>query len=56
MRCLDLVPLFANKLYLKFDVGWCFSILAFVGLGLDPVPLLFYLYGDRCLGRFKVTL
>ncbi|KAF2712769.1 MFS general substrate transporter [Pleomassaria siparia CBS 279.74] len=48
-----LVPLFANKLYAKYDVGWAFSILAFLALALAPVPWLFYRYGEGLRTRFK---
>ena len=42
-----LAPLFSHKLYQKFDVGWAFSLLAFIALAFAPVPWIFYRYGDR---------
>jgi hypothetical protein len=32
-----LAPLFSHKMYQKLDVGWSFSLLAFIALALTPV-------------------
>lgn len=40
------VPLFANKLYRKFDAGWSFTILGGIALVLAPIPFYLYKYGE----------
>lgn len=48
-----LAPLFSNKLYQKLDVGWAFSLLAFIALALTPVPWAFYRFGERWRAKEK---
>ncbi|KAI4927898.1 hypothetical protein J4E85_006411 [Alternaria conjuncta] len=42
-----LAPLFSHKMYQKLDVGWSFSLLAFVALAFAPVPWVFYTFGEK---------
>ena len=39
--------MFSHKLYQKLDVGWTFSLLAFIAFALTPVPWVFYRFGER---------
>jgi hypothetical protein len=50
-----LAPLFSEKLYTKFDVGWAFTLLAGIALAFAPVPWLVHRYGEkwRRTGRLK---
>ncbi|KAF2633748.1 MFS general substrate transporter [Macroventuria anomochaeta] len=41
-----IAPLFSNKLYKQLDVGWMFSLLAFVALAVAPVPWIVYGFGE----------
>ena len=50
------VPLFANKLYGKFDVGWSFTILGGISLVMAPVPFYLYRYGEGLRASRKVPL
>jgi hypothetical protein len=40
-------PLFSSKLYHKLGVPWASSMLAFVAIAFIPVPILFYVFGQR---------
>ncbi|KAH7088208.1 major facilitator superfamily domain-containing protein [Paraphoma chrysanthemicola] len=44
------VPVFANKLYNKFHVGWTFSLLAFIALAFAPMVWIFYQFGGHLRG------
>ncbi|KAI5372111.1 hypothetical protein J4E82_009167 [Alternaria postmessia] len=46
-----LAPLFSHKMYQKLDVGWSFSLLAFIALALTPVPWVFYTFGEKWRAR-----
>jgi hypothetical protein len=46
-----LAPLFSHKLYLRLDVGWAFSLLAFIALAFAPVPWIFYQFGEKWRGK-----
>lgn len=50
-------PLFATPMYHNLGVSWATSLLAFISLLLMPVPVLFYLYGERIRkwGRYSVA-
>lgn len=48
------LPLSGGSLYMNLGLGWGNSVLAFVGLALAPVPILFYKYGEYLRTRFKV--
>lgn len=41
------LPLAGPSMYAKLGLGWGNSLLAFVALGLLPVPVVFYIYGKR---------
>lgn len=51
-----LLPLCALSMYDKLEMGWGNSLLAFVSLGLVPIPLLFYTFGPRLVKKFDVKL
>jgi hypothetical protein len=53
-----LIPLAGLRLYNALGFGWGNSLLAFVALGLVPIPLLFTIYGERIrkYPRFQLTL
>lgn len=40
-------PLFANAMYSKLGFSWATSLLAFLGVAMAPVPIVFYLYGHQ---------
>ncbi|KAI4945503.1 hypothetical protein J4E91_007845 [Alternaria rosae] len=42
-----LAPLFSHKMYQKLDVGWSFSLLAFIALAFAPVPWVFYTFASH---------
>ncbi|KAJ3095880.1 hypothetical protein HK100_005707, partial [Physocladia obscura] len=47
-------PLFSDSLYARLGYGWGNSLLGFIGLVLIvPVPILFYIYGERIRTRSK---
>lgn len=58
IRCLAgaFLPLAGPPLYAKLGLGWGNSLLAFLGLALIPIPLLFYIYGERLRKRSTLKL
>lgn len=42
-----LLPLCGLELYHKLGLGWGNSLLAFIALGIAPIPVLFQLFGER---------
>lgn len=42
-----LLPLAGLSMYDKLGLGWGNSLIAFIALGMTPVPFLFYFYGER---------
>jgi len=48
-----LLPLCALDMYSALSMGWGNSLLAFISLGLIPIPLLFYKFGPWLVSRFK---
>ncbi|RHZ67147.1 uncharacterized protein CDV56_108025 [Aspergillus thermomutatus] len=52
------LPLAGPAMYASLGLGWGNSVLGFIGLGLLPVPAIFYLYGKaiRTSPRFRVSL
>ncbi|KAK4898902.1 hypothetical protein LTR27_003633 [Elasticomyces elasticus] len=40
-------PLFALQMYDKLGLGWGNSLIAFIAIGLAPIPFFFYYYGER---------
>ncbi|KAI1102348.1 MFS general substrate transporter [Jackrogersella minutella] len=51
-----LLPLAGLEMYNALGLGWGNSLLAFLSLGLVPMPLFFYLYGERLRKRFNPKL
>ncbi|KAB8273757.1 major facilitator superfamily domain-containing protein [Aspergillus minisclerotigenes] len=49
-------PLFATPMYDRLGISWATSLLGFVSVLMMPVPILFYVYGERLrkLGRYNV--
>ncbi|KAE8363147.1 major facilitator superfamily domain-containing protein [Aspergillus caelatus] len=50
-------PLFATPMYDHLGISWATSLLGFLSVLMMPVPILFYLYGERLrrTGRYSVT-
>ncbi|KAF3398185.1 Efflux pump vrtL [Penicillium rolfsii] len=42
-----LLPLAGPKMYEKLGLGWGNSLLGFIALALCPLPVVFYIYGER---------
>ncbi|KAF4209221.1 hypothetical protein CNMCM8980_005200 [Aspergillus fumigatiaffinis] len=59
-RCLigAFLPLAGPPMYSSLGLGWGNSLLGFIGLGLLPLPAVFYFYGRaiRTSPRFRVSL
>ncbi|KAK1716857.1 hypothetical protein CaCOL14_001285 [Colletotrichum acutatum] len=51
-----LLPLGGLEMYNALGLGWGNSLLAFISVALIPIPLVFYIFGERIRGRFKPTL
>ena len=53
-----LLPLAGQKMYAVLGLGWGNSLLAFIAIGLCPIPWIFYKYGERIRKnpRFQVAL
>ncbi|KAE9574152.1 Efflux pump rdc3 [Colletotrichum fructicola] len=51
-----LLPLGGLEMYNALGLGWGNSLLGFIALGLVPIPLLFYLFGERIRNKFKPNL
>lgn len=51
-------PLFASIMFKRLGVPWATSTLAFIGLAMVPVPILFYKFGAtiRKKSRFVPTI
>ncbi|CVK85012.1 related to synaptic vesicle transporter SVOP and related transporters (major facilitator superfamily) [Fusarium mangiferae] len=50
-------PMFAAAMYRRLGVDWATSVLGFIAVGLFPVPILFYFFGERIrkLSRYAPT-
>jgi len=48
------LPLAGQKMYLKLGLGWGNSLLAFVAIGLLPIPIVLLLWGERIRKRFEI--
>ncbi|OJJ68234.1 hypothetical protein ASPBRDRAFT_210135 [Aspergillus brasiliensis CBS 101740] len=46
-------PLFAAQMYHRLGVDWASSLLAFLTVGMVPIPFIFYFYGARIRGMSK---
>lgn len=42
-----LLPLAGNKMYQTLGLGWGNSLLGFIAVALAPLPIVFYVYGER---------
>ncbi|KAH6648263.1 major facilitator superfamily domain-containing protein [Truncatella angustata] len=51
-----LLPLGGLQMYNTLGLGWGNSLLAFVSLALVPIPLVFFIFGERIRNRFNPTL
>ncbi|KXH43778.1 major facilitator superfamily transporter [Colletotrichum nymphaeae SA-01] len=51
-----LLPLGGLEMYNALGLGWGNSLLGFISVALIPIPLVFYIFGERIRGRFKPTL
>lgn len=40
-------PMFAMAMYNNLGVPWATSLLGFLAIALFPVPVLFYIYGEK---------
>lgn len=54
--CGAAVPLFVNQMYAALTNQWASSLLAFVALGMSPIPFLFYRYGSAFRQKSKYAL
>jgi hypothetical protein len=50
-----LLPLCGQQMYQTLGIGWGNSLLAFIALAGCPVPLIFYIYGERIRKRYRVV-
>lgn len=42
-----MLPLAGPKMYDTLGLGWGNSLLGFIALALCPLPIIFYVYGER---------
>lgn len=51
-----LLPLGGLQMYDALGLGWGNSLLAFISLALVPIPLMFFLFGERVRNKFNPKL
>ncbi|OLN87205.1 putative transporter C1529.01-like protein 3 [Colletotrichum chlorophyti] len=51
-----LLPLGGLEMYNALGLGWGNSLLGFISVALVPIPLIFYLFGERIRSRFNPSL
>ncbi|KAI1776658.1 MFS general substrate transporter [Hypoxylon cercidicola] len=51
-----LLPLGGLEMYNTLGLGWGNSLLGFISLALIPIPVVFFLFGERIRGRFNPKL
>ncbi|KAK1983780.1 major facilitator superfamily transporter [Colletotrichum cereale] len=51
-----LLPLGGLQMYDTLGLGWGNSLLGFIAVGMAPIPLVFYVFGERIRARFKLSL
>jgi hypothetical protein len=51
-----LLPLGGLQMYDALGIGWGNSLLAFISLALVPIPLGFFVFGERLRKRFNPVL
>ena len=50
------LPMGGLQMYRTLGLGWGNSLLAFISLALVPIPLIFYMFGERLRKRFNPVL
>ena len=40
-------PLFATAMYQRLGIAWATSLLGFLSVAMVPIPVLFYIFGER---------
>ncbi|KAI5449540.1 mitochondrial import receptor subunit tom20 [Naganishia albida] len=55
VRCLSgmAFPLFTTQMYNNLGINWASTLVAFLSLSCTPLPILFYIYGERIRVRTK---
>ncbi|KAG4221309.1 hypothetical protein PC116_g30215 [Phytophthora cactorum] len=51
-----LLPLGGLDMYNALGLGWGNSLLGFIALGLIPIPVIFFIFGERIRKRFNPSL
>lgn len=51
--CGAAVPLFVNQMFHKMHNQWAFTLMAFVTLGMAPIPFIFFKIGPTMRARSK---
>ncbi|KAI1460339.1 MFS general substrate transporter [Annulohypoxylon moriforme] len=51
-----LLPLGGLEMYNTLGLGWGNSLLGFISLALIPIPIIFYIFGERIRNRFIIKL
>lgn len=51
-----LLPLGGLEMYNALGLGWGNSLLGFISLALIPIPIAFFIFGERIRGRFNPKL
>ncbi|KAJ9091785.1 hypothetical protein QFC21_007088 [Naganishia friedmannii] len=55
VRCLSgmAFPLFTTQMYDRLGINWASTLIAFLSLACAPLPILFYIYGERIRVKTK---
>lgn len=51
-----LLPLGGLQMYNALGLGWGNSLLAFISLAMVPIPVVFFIFGERIRGKFNPKL
>lgn len=51
--CGAAVPLFVNQMFHKMHNQWAFTLIAFVSVGMGPIPFFFYKFGPKMRAQSK---
>lgn len=46
-------PLFSRQMFARLGVDWAGSLLGFLAIGMIPIPICFFIYGERIRGKSK---
>ena len=49
-------PLFGPTMFHKLGVDWAATTLAFIGIAMIPIPMLFYIYGAKIRTWSKMAI